>query len=146
MICREEYLWPYVYEFADNAVESVKQRLSLLSEAGEACELYAIHGHHANGGEVAALMAHTIGADMVMTGHKLGRNRLNHLLTTGDCYIVPEIQDKHTDDIISCRLIRSANSLESLTRCVSIIFLYLSNFSMISRHIQSSRGCRSLQH
>lgn len=103
-------MWPYVYEFADNAVEAVKQRLSLLSEAGEACELYAIHGHHANGGEVAALMAHTIGADMVMTGHKLGRKKLDHLLTTGNPKQFP-------------RLPASA---------VSILFFFLCNFVAVA--------------
>ena len=41
-------------------------------------------GHYADAGEVAALMALTMAAtedvDMVMTGHSLGRNKLEHLL------------------------------------------------------------------
>lgn len=81
--CSKEPLWPYVYEFADNAVEVVKQQQAMLSAAGESCDLYAIHGHHADGGEVAALMALTLGADMVMTGHSLGRSRLDSLLNAG---------------------------------------------------------------
>jgi hypothetical protein len=32
---------------------------------------------------VAALMASTLGVDMVMTGHSLGRNKLEHLLASG---------------------------------------------------------------
>lgn len=44
-------------------------------------------GHYADAGEVAALMALTMTAtedcDMVMTGHSLGRNKLEHLLATG---------------------------------------------------------------
>ena len=44
-------------------------------------------GHYADAGEVAALMALTMAAtedcDMVMTGHSLGRNKLEHLLATG---------------------------------------------------------------
>ena len=39
-----------------------------------------MHGHYADAGEVAALMASTLGIDMVMTGHSLGRNKLEHLL------------------------------------------------------------------
>lgn len=47
---------------------------------GTPCELYAVHGHYADAGEVAALMSSTLGVDMVMTGHSLGRNKLEHLL------------------------------------------------------------------
>ena len=39
-----------------------------------------MHGHYADAGEVAALMSSTLGIDMVMTGHSLGRNKLEHLL------------------------------------------------------------------
>ena len=35
------------------------------------------------GSQVAALMASTLGVDMVMTGHSLGRNKLEHLLASG---------------------------------------------------------------
>jgi sucrose-phosphate synthase len=54
--------------------------LQALGEAGTPCELYAVHGHYADAGEVAALMSSTLGVDMVMTGHSLGRNKLEHLL------------------------------------------------------------------
>ena len=54
-----------------------------LTEANTPCELYAVHGHYADAGEVAAMMASTLGTDMIMTGHSLGRNKLEHLLASG---------------------------------------------------------------
>jgi hypothetical protein len=60
--------------------------LVALSENGTPCELYAVHGHYADAGEVAALMSSTLGVDMVMTGHSLGRNKLEHLL--GECALL----------------------------------------------------------
>lgn len=47
-----------------------------------------VHGHYADAGEVASMVASTMastetGLDMVMTGHSLGRNKLEHLLATG---------------------------------------------------------------
>jgi sucrose-phosphate synthase len=48
-----------------------------------------VHGHYADAGEVAALVASTMASteacDMVMTGHSLGRNKLEHLLSSGGC-------------------------------------------------------------
>lgn len=35
---------------------------------GEPAELYAVHGHYADAGEAAALMSHTLGVEMVLTG------------------------------------------------------------------------------
>ncbi|KAI8473309.1 MAG: hypothetical protein J3K34DRAFT_519144 [Monoraphidium minutum] len=77
---RKEGLWPYVREFADNALAHVNATLAALAAAGETCELYDIHGHYADAGEAAALMSFTLGSDMVLTGHSLGRNKLDHLL------------------------------------------------------------------
>jgi hypothetical protein len=34
--------------------------------------------------EAAALMSYTLGVDMVLTGHSLGRNKLDHLLKSGE--------------------------------------------------------------
>lgn len=81
--CRKEALWPHTREFADRGIAHVKSTLAALSAAGEACELYAIHGHYADAGDVASLMAATLGTDMVFTGHSLGRNKLDHMLRTG---------------------------------------------------------------
>jgi sucrose-phosphate synthase len=50
--CRKELLWPYIREFADNGVTHVRRTLAALAEAGRFCELYAVHGHYADGGEV----------------------------------------------------------------------------------------------
>lgn len=40
----KELLWPYVREFADNALAHVAATMGRLAAAGEACELYDIHG------------------------------------------------------------------------------------------------------
>ena len=54
-----------------------------LREAEEPATLYAVHGHYADAGEIAALMAHTLGVPMVLTGHSLGRNKLDSLKRQG---------------------------------------------------------------
>jgi hypothetical protein len=41
---RKEALWPYVREFADNALAHASATLARLAAAGEMCELYAVHG------------------------------------------------------------------------------------------------------
>ena len=81
--CRKEKLWPHIREFADRGIALAKDKLHALAEAGSPCELYTVHGHYADAGEVASLMASTLGVDMVMTGHSLGRNKLEHLLASG---------------------------------------------------------------
>lgn len=80
---RKEELWPHIREFADRGLTHSKSMLNSLAESGEPCELYYIHGHYADAGEVAALMSQTLGVDMVLTGHSLGRNKLEHLLSSG---------------------------------------------------------------
>jgi len=56
------------------------------------CALACSRVWHANGwlacctvcaGEIAALMAHTLGVECVLTGHSLGRNKREHLLKSG---------------------------------------------------------------
>lgn len=84
--CRKEGLWPYIREFADNALTHVCKTLTKLTACGETCELYDIHGHYADAGEAAALMSYTLGVDMVLTGHSLGRNKLDHLLKSGETH------------------------------------------------------------
>jgi sucrose-phosphate synthase len=83
LLNRKEYLWPYIREFADNALNHVHRTMGKLMSAGEPCELYYVHGHYADAGEAAALMSYTLGVDMVLTGHSLGRNKLDHLLKSG---------------------------------------------------------------
>jgi len=67
---RKERLWPHVREFADCAISHVRSTLAALSDAGAPCELYCVHGHYADAGEAAALMAATLGVDMVITGEE----------------------------------------------------------------------------
>ena len=43
-------------------------------------------GHYADAGEVAVLMSCTLDVQMVMTGHSLGRNKLEHLLASGGAW------------------------------------------------------------
>ncbi|PSC69593.1 Sucrose-phosphate synthase [Micractinium conductrix] len=79
----KERLWPYVREFADRGIAHATSTLAAMAEAGRRCELYAVHGHYADAGEVAVLMSCTLDVQMVMTGHSLGRNKLEHLLASG---------------------------------------------------------------
>ena len=76
-------MWPHLREFADRGIAHCKRTLVDLVADSTPCELYSIHGHYADAGEVAAMMASTLGVDMVMTGHSLGRNKLEHLMASG---------------------------------------------------------------
>ena len=82
--CSKEALWPHVREFADRGLEHAHRTLKRLAAAHKPCELYVVHGHYADAGEVAALMSSSLGIDMVLTGHSLGRNKLEHLLASGE--------------------------------------------------------------
>lgn len=79
----KELLWPHVREFADNSIAHVQRTLQMLADSGRRCDLYCVHGHYADAGEVAVLMSSTLDVQMVMTGHSLGRNKLEHLLANG---------------------------------------------------------------
>lgn len=79
----KEALWPYVREFADRAISHIDGMLQQLRANMTPCELYAVHGHYADAGEAAALISSTMDADMLMTGHSLGRNKLEHLRASG---------------------------------------------------------------
>ncbi len=80
---RKEKLWPHLREFADHAIAHAKRTVGALAENKTPCELYVIHGHYADASEIAAMMSFTLIVDMVMTGHSLGRNKLEHLLASG---------------------------------------------------------------
>ena len=62
-------------EFADRAQAHVAAALARLGAAGQAAELWAVHGHYADAGEAAALLAAALGCPMLLTGHSLGRNK-----------------------------------------------------------------------
>ena len=51
--------------------------------ASPALHFYPPAGHYADAGEVAVLMSSSLDVHMVMTGHGLGRNKLEHLLASG---------------------------------------------------------------
>lgn len=53
---RKERLWPHIREFADNGIAHTKRMLSALGENGTPCELYAVHGHYADAGEVRRVL------------------------------------------------------------------------------------------
>jgi sucrose-phosphate synthase len=78
----KEELWPYIREFADNAVKFIKKKLDDMFHSNEICELYVIHGHYADAGEAATIIADVLGVDVVFTGHSLGRNKLEHLMSS----------------------------------------------------------------
>lgn len=85
-------MWPHVREFADRAIAHAQATLSKLQETGEGpCELYVVHGHYADAGEVAALVSSSLGVDCVLTGHSLGRNKREHLLKAGEFKIMPQL-------------------------------------------------------
>jgi sucrose-phosphate synthase len=106
---RKEALWPYIREFSDNALTYVCTTMAKLAAAGEPCELYDIHGHYADAGEAAALISLTLGVDMVLTGHSLGRNKLDHLLKSGTVTRA-EIEDTYA---ISRRIEGEERSLDA---------------------------------
>ncbi|EHA8587408.1 sucrose-phosphate synthase [Cocos nucifera] len=85
----KESLWPHIPEFVDRAlahITNVARSLSdQIAEDGSAKPAwpYVIHGHYADAGEVAAHLSGALGVPMVMTGHSLGRNKLEQLLKQG---------------------------------------------------------------
>ncbi|KAK1646408.1 hypothetical protein QYE76_064213 [Lolium multiflorum] len=93
----KEELWPHIPEFVDRALSHVTEVARALGEqlqpppspaAGDGAVAapiwpYVIHGHYADAAEVAANLASALNVPMVMTGHSLGRNKLEQLLKLG---------------------------------------------------------------
>ncbi|KAG6523653.1 hypothetical protein ZIOFF_013518 [Zingiber officinale] len=86
----KESLWPHIPEFVDRALTHITNVARAISEqlaedggAAKPIWPYVIHGHYADGGEVAARLAGALNVPMVMTGHSLGRNKLEQLLKQG---------------------------------------------------------------
>lgn len=85
-------MWPYIGEFVDGAlghIVNVARALGDQKEVGS-CDgkplptwPYVIHGHYADAGEVAARLSGVLNVPMVLTGHSLGRNKLEQLLKQG---------------------------------------------------------------
>ncbi|CAL9763425.1 unnamed protein product [Musa acuminata subsp. burmannicoides] len=89
----KESLWPHIPEFVDRAVAHIANVSRVLADqvaevdggvgGGKPIWPYVIHGHYADAGEVAARLAGLLNVPMVMTGHSLGRNKLEQLLKQG---------------------------------------------------------------
>ncbi|KAG0501514.1 hypothetical protein HPP92_001586 [Vanilla planifolia] len=83
---RKELLWPYVPEFVDGALSHILNMSKVLGEqigGGQPVWPYVIHGHYADAGDCAALLSGALNVPMVLTGHSLGRNKLEQLLKQG---------------------------------------------------------------
>jgi sucrose-phosphate synthase len=50
---------------------------------GEPVWPHVIHGHYADAGNIAALLSGALNVPMVLTGHSLGRSKLEQLLKQG---------------------------------------------------------------
>lgn len=88
----KESLWPHIPEFVDRALAHVTNVARALGDqqqqqpdagAGAPVWPYVVHGHYADAAEAAAHLASALNVPMVMTGHSLGRNKLEQLLKLG---------------------------------------------------------------
>ena len=81
---RKELLWPFIREFADRAIEYVRRKQTELEQVhGQACRVICIHGHYADAAEVSCMISSTLGTLVAVTGHSLGRNKLDNILKGG---------------------------------------------------------------
>ncbi|KAK8454340.1 hypothetical protein SEVIR_5G435000v4 [Setaria viridis] len=84
---KKEALWPYLQEFVDGALQHILNMSKALGDqvgnGGRPVLPYVIHGHYADAGDVAALLSGALNVPMVLTGHSLGRNKLEQLLKQG---------------------------------------------------------------
>ncbi|KAG9139133.1 hypothetical protein Leryth_019108 [Lithospermum erythrorhizon] len=79
----KELLWPHIQEFVDGALAHIVNMSKVLGEqigGGQPVWPYVIHGHYADAGDSAALLSGALNVPMVLTGHSLGRNKLEQLL------------------------------------------------------------------
>lgn len=83
---RKELLWPHIPEFVDGALAHILNMSRALGEqigGGQPIWPYVIHGHYADAGDAASLLSGALNVPMVLTGHSLGRNKLEQLLKQG---------------------------------------------------------------
>jgi sucrose-phosphate synthase len=83
---RKELLWPYVQEFVDGSLAHILNMSRVLGEqigSGGLIWPHVIHGHYADAGDIASLLSGALNVPMVLTGHSLGRNKLEQLLKQG---------------------------------------------------------------
>ncbi|GAA0174748.1 hypothetical protein LIER_28079 [Lithospermum erythrorhizon] len=79
----KEQLWPHIHEFVDGALYHILQMSKVLGEQignGQLVWPVAIHGHYADAGDSAALLSGALNVPMLLTGHSLGRDKLEQLL------------------------------------------------------------------
>lgn len=89
--CKEKYiekelLWPHIPEFVDGAlghILNISKALGDLIGEGRPVWPHVIHGHYADAGDAACLLSGALNVPMVLTGHSLGRNKLEQLLKQG---------------------------------------------------------------
>lgn len=67
----KEKLWPYVREFADRAIDHVRNTLDKVAFSGRPCRLHLVHGHYAEAGEIAALVGSVLNSPVCFTGSLL---------------------------------------------------------------------------
>ena len=82
----KEALWPHIQEFVDGALSHILNMSRVLGEqigGGQPVWPYVVHGHYADAGDCAALLSGALNVPMVLTGHSLGRNKLEQLLRQG---------------------------------------------------------------
>ncbi|EPS59759.1 sucrose-phosphate synthase 1, partial [Genlisea aurea] len=82
----KESLWPYIGEFVDGALAHIVHVGKAIGEeinGGKPIRPYVVHGHYADAGEAASLLSGVLNVPMVLTGHSLGRNKLQQLLQQG---------------------------------------------------------------
>ncbi|KAG4964434.1 hypothetical protein JHK85_039409 [Glycine max] len=83
---QKELLWPHIQEFVDGALAHILNMSKVLGEqvsGGKPVWPHVIHGHYADAGDSAALLSGALNLPMVLTGHSLGRNKLEQLLKQG---------------------------------------------------------------
>ena len=71
---RKELIWPHLEKFIDKTIRFIKSQ-------GRTPDIF--HGHYADAGYVAMGLADAFDAHFVFTGHSLGRNKKEKLLSDG---------------------------------------------------------------
>eukprot|EP00246_Nothoceros_aenigmaticus_P009060 TRINITY_DN24356_c0_g1_i1.p1 TRINITY_DN24356_c0_g1~~TRINITY_DN24356_c0_g1_i1.p1 ORF type:complete len:1079 (-),score=209.77 TRINITY_DN24356_c0_g1_i1:461-3697(-) len=82
----KELLWPNIQEFVDGALSHILNMAKVLGDqvgGGDLVWPHVIHGHYADAGDIASLLSGALNVPMVLTGHSLGRNKLEQLLKQG---------------------------------------------------------------
>ncbi len=71
---RKERLWPHLDDFSDAMITFIRK---------EGRRPDVVHGHYADGGYIAREISSAFGVPFVFTGHSLGRDKKNYLVSQG---------------------------------------------------------------